>query len=286
MRPMTPFMGVRISWLIVATNADFAREASSATSRASSSSRWAVRSERISLVIRTMASAMTRAVPTRSSSGSAGWPMRSVHGLEHRWHQQRDDGQHQLGDVPTAGVLCARADRHRRRRWPPGRVRHQGCGEHVDGVRGRLDGGRRLEDQIGGVGEQPAGDADPEPHVDRGAGLGSHEHPYDEREQHRVGHRVARPHGAHERRHASCPRRWRRPRSSRRTAGRRSRWSGRRAPSRSPPAPGRGSARAPPTGPDRGTRSWRTRGGRLSRRSAPSRTRRWRTRRRRRARTR
>ena len=25
-RPMTPFMGVRISWLIVATNADFARE--------------------------------------------------------------------------------------------------------------------------------------------------------------------------------------------------------------------------------------------------------------------
>ena len=35
---MTPFIGVRISWLIVARNSDFSREASIAWSRASASS--------------------------------------------------------------------------------------------------------------------------------------------------------------------------------------------------------------------------------------------------------
>ena len=33
-RPITPFIGVRISWLIVARNCDFMREASTAWSRA------------------------------------------------------------------------------------------------------------------------------------------------------------------------------------------------------------------------------------------------------------
>ena len=46
LRPMTPFMGVRISWLIVARNSDLRREASMASSRAAASwtalaSRWA-----------------------------------------------------------------------------------------------------------------------------------------------------------------------------------------------------------------------------------------------------
>ena len=35
--PMTPLIGVRISWLIVATNSDFSRDASSASSRAAAS---------------------------------------------------------------------------------------------------------------------------------------------------------------------------------------------------------------------------------------------------------
>ena len=38
LRPMTPFMGVRISWLIVARNSDFSREASIAASRAARTS--------------------------------------------------------------------------------------------------------------------------------------------------------------------------------------------------------------------------------------------------------
>ena len=40
--PMTPLIGVRISWLMLATNSDFSREASSASScaRASSSELW------------------------------------------------------------------------------------------------------------------------------------------------------------------------------------------------------------------------------------------------------
>ena len=36
--PITPYIGVRISWLITARNSDFSRVASSAWSRASSSS--------------------------------------------------------------------------------------------------------------------------------------------------------------------------------------------------------------------------------------------------------
>ena len=36
--PITPFIGVRISWLTLATNIDFMRDASSASSRASASS--------------------------------------------------------------------------------------------------------------------------------------------------------------------------------------------------------------------------------------------------------
>ena len=36
--PSTPFIGVRISWLTLATNSDFRRAASSALSRASTSS--------------------------------------------------------------------------------------------------------------------------------------------------------------------------------------------------------------------------------------------------------
>ena len=36
--PITPFIGVRISWLIVARNSDFSRDASIASSRASASS--------------------------------------------------------------------------------------------------------------------------------------------------------------------------------------------------------------------------------------------------------
>ncbi len=39
--PITPFIGVRISWLTLATNIDFSRDASSAWSRASASSCWA-----------------------------------------------------------------------------------------------------------------------------------------------------------------------------------------------------------------------------------------------------
>ena len=38
--PMTPFIGVRISWLIVERNCDFVREATSAASRAATRS-WA-----------------------------------------------------------------------------------------------------------------------------------------------------------------------------------------------------------------------------------------------------
>ena len=37
-RPMTPFMGVRISWLMVARKSDFSRDDSNASSRASASS--------------------------------------------------------------------------------------------------------------------------------------------------------------------------------------------------------------------------------------------------------
>ena len=37
-RPMTPFMGVRISWLIVARKSDFCRDDARASSRASASS--------------------------------------------------------------------------------------------------------------------------------------------------------------------------------------------------------------------------------------------------------
>ena len=54
--PMTPFIGVRISWLIVARNADLAREASSASSRVSASSRRASRSERSRRAVRMNAS--------------------------------------------------------------------------------------------------------------------------------------------------------------------------------------------------------------------------------------
>ena len=37
LRPITPFIGVRISWLIMARNSDFSREACIASSRASAS---------------------------------------------------------------------------------------------------------------------------------------------------------------------------------------------------------------------------------------------------------
>ena len=40
--PITPFIGVRISWLIVARNSDFKRLASSAASRAVTNSAWAI----------------------------------------------------------------------------------------------------------------------------------------------------------------------------------------------------------------------------------------------------
>ena len=62
--PMTPFMGVRISWLIVARKALLARLAASAASRASSS--WDVRSatrrSSSALVARISASASSRLV--------------------------------------------------------------------------------------------------------------------------------------------------------------------------------------------------------------------------------
>ena len=53
---MTPFIGVRISWLIVARKADLAREPSSAASRVSASSRRASCSERSRRAVRTNAS--------------------------------------------------------------------------------------------------------------------------------------------------------------------------------------------------------------------------------------
>ena len=45
--PMTPFIGVRISWLMFARNADFSRDASSASSRAFTTSRWVSRSSSV-----------------------------------------------------------------------------------------------------------------------------------------------------------------------------------------------------------------------------------------------
>ena len=67
---MTPFMGVRISWLIVARNADLAREPSSAASRVSASSRLASCSER-----------SRRAVRTNASTSRMPMPMRELHRL-------------------------------------------------------------------------------------------------------------------------------------------------------------------------------------------------------------
>ena len=59
--PTTPFIGVRISWLIAARNADFARFACSASSRA-----W------VSSAVR----AATRASRSALSSRSASWSLR------------------------------------------------------------------------------------------------------------------------------------------------------------------------------------------------------------------
>ena len=76
-RPMTPFMGVRISWLIVATNADFAREASRALSRVSASSRRASRSERSRRAVRMKASISRIVVPMASWMGCTPRPIRT-----------------------------------------------------------------------------------------------------------------------------------------------------------------------------------------------------------------
>ena len=51
--PMTPFIGVRISWLIVETNWDFVREASRAPSRAATRSCAAWRASVTSPPLRT-----------------------------------------------------------------------------------------------------------------------------------------------------------------------------------------------------------------------------------------
>ena len=62
--PITPFMGVRISWLIVARNDDFAREAASASSRAAASSTAVRRCSASSAQVRTSASPTSRTIPT------------------------------------------------------------------------------------------------------------------------------------------------------------------------------------------------------------------------------
>ena len=69
LRPITPFMGVRISWLMVARNVDFAREAPSAASRASASSWRALVSEFSRRAMRTKVTAIRMSIPATPSTG-------------------------------------------------------------------------------------------------------------------------------------------------------------------------------------------------------------------------
>ena len=72
--PITPFIGVRISWLIVARNVDLARDASSAASRASASSWralvWAVRRRAMRMEVR----AIRMSIPMTPSTGRVSSP--------------------------------------------------------------------------------------------------------------------------------------------------------------------------------------------------------------------
>ena len=80
--PITPFIGVRISWLTLATNIDFIREASSASSRASASScsaalrsvmsrRNALKAKPCSISIGEMVSSTGNSWPSRCSAVSS-----------------------------------------------------------------------------------------------------------------------------------------------------------------------------------------------------------------------
>ncbi len=74
--PITPFIGVRISWLIVARNSDLARDACSAASRAASSSScarcWSIssRAVRITAKVSSSSDPMIRGQTSTSRSSS------------------------------------------------------------------------------------------------------------------------------------------------------------------------------------------------------------------------
>ena len=72
--PITPFMGVRISWLIVARNVDLARDASSAASRARASSWRALVWDCRRRAIRTKVTAIRMSIPTTPSAGRISSP--------------------------------------------------------------------------------------------------------------------------------------------------------------------------------------------------------------------
>ncbi len=74
LRPITPFMGVRISWLIVARNVDLARDASRAASRARASSWRALVWEASSRAMRTKVIPIRSSMPMTPSVGCTCWP--------------------------------------------------------------------------------------------------------------------------------------------------------------------------------------------------------------------
>ena len=78
--PMTPFIGVRISWLIVARNSDLARSASWAATASSfarttdsSSARFASATEAYSEALRIATAAWATKLSSRSWSSGPNW---------------------------------------------------------------------------------------------------------------------------------------------------------------------------------------------------------------------
>ena len=88
--PRMAFIGVRISWLMLATNSDLRREASSARSRARRISSTAARSAVMSSMIQTVPcsrSWMSIALPVRRAQKRL--PSRRINSCSRRWAAPR-----------------------------------------------------------------------------------------------------------------------------------------------------------------------------------------------------
>ena len=175
--PMTPFIGVRISWLIVARNADFAREAVEggvAGRLELDAGRGAP--DRSSRAVRTIASAsdehhpddqldrVVLAWPRRSAISSSTGGTRSGHDRDARAGRRIARGSAVDLDAARSGTAPA----------PPGGRGPSGRAEHPADVRGARGLPVVVEDEVAEVGGEPAADADPEPRRRGRPRLGTH----------------------------------------------------------------------------------------------------------------